>query len=73
MKAKKQPPNKPKSINELKKALWTVFSKWIRQRDKFICYTCGKPGNHAGHYVPQSKGNARRKINGSATESATAD
>jgi hypothetical protein len=52
--------DKGKSINELKKALWTIFSKWIRARDNYICYTCGKPGNHAGHYVPQSKGNALR-------------
>ena len=28
-----------------------VFSKWIRSRDRFICFTCGKPGNHAGHFV----------------------
>jgi 5-methylcytosine-specific restriction endonuclease McrA len=51
---------KKKSIRELKKALWTIFSKYIRARDENICYTCGKPAQHAGHYVPQSKGNALR-------------
>jgi len=51
---------KVKSIRELKKELWRIFSKYIRARDKNICYTCGNPGQHAGHYVPQSKGNALR-------------
>lgn len=54
------------SITELKKKVWAVFSKWIRQRDNYTCYTCGKimkkgdSGCHSGHYVPQSKGNALR-------------
>lgn len=34
---------------------WTNFSKWIRERDKYICITCGKKGKgrfmHAGHYI----------------------
>ena len=47
-----------KSIKELKKQLWTIFSKYIRARDGNICYTCGSQAHHAGHYVPQSKGNA---------------
>lgn len=51
---------KRKTKNELKKEAWKWFSKYIRQKDKYICYTCGKEGNHAGHYVPQSKGNALR-------------
>jgi 5-methylcytosine-specific restriction endonuclease McrA len=51
---------KKKSIQELKKELWRLFSKWIRERDQHLCYTCGKPAQHAGHYVPQSKGNALR-------------
>lgn len=46
---------KKKSIRELKKELWRIFSKWIRARDKNICYTCGRPGNEAGHYY-HSKG-----------------
>jgi hypothetical protein len=51
---------KPPSIRELKKKLWTIFSKYIRKRDGYVCYTCNNPGNNAGHYVPQSKGNALR-------------
>jgi len=49
----KLPPKK--GLRALHKELWRVFSKYIRQRDKFICYTCGKPGNEAGHYY-HSKG-----------------
>lgn len=51
-KAKKE---KAKSIRELKKELWRLFSKYIRERDHYTCYTCGKPGNEAGHYY-HSKG-----------------
>src|SRR3990167_9112004 len=38
--------------------VWAVFSKYIRTRDKGICFTCGKyatgMGYHAGHYIPSS-------------------
>lgn len=54
-KTSKATPDKAKPIRQLKKDLWRVFSKWIRQRDKGICYTCGEPGNEAGHYY-HSKG-----------------
>lgn len=54
-KKKKQP-----SISTLKKKLWTVFSLYIRKRDKGICFTCGRyaegSGYHAGHFVPKSVG-----------------
>lgn len=56
-----------KSLSKLKKELWSVFSIFIRQRDKGVCFTCGKVlpnfydrhGNlldgwksaHAGHFV----------------------
>ena len=54
-KKKKQP-----SISALKKKLWTVFSLYIRQRDKNICFTCGKyaegSGYHAGHFISKSVG-----------------
>jgi hypothetical protein len=54
-KKKKQP-----SISTLKKKLWAVFSLYIRQRDKGICFTCGRhaegSGYHAGHFVPKSVG-----------------
>lgn len=48
------------SISTLKKKLWTVFSLYIRNRDNFICFTCGRKGEgsgiHAGHFVPKSVG-----------------
>lgn len=39
-----------------KKKLWTEFSKYIRKRDDYICFTCGKVGNHAGHMIPRALG-----------------
>lgn len=54
--------SKPKkqSVSQLKKKLWTIFSLYIRTRDKFTCFTCGRVGEssgiHAGHFVPKSVG-----------------
>lgn len=58
MKPKKK--EKLLSIPKLKKKVWTVFSKWIRERDKYTCYTCGKVMYerryaHAGHYLSRRK------------------
>src|SRR3990167_1700332 len=43
------------SIAELKKVAIKTFNAWIRARDAVRlggkCYTCGKPGNQAGHYI----------------------
>lgn len=48
------------SISKLKKKLWTEFSLYIRTRDKFICFTCGKKGEgsgiHAGHFISKAAG-----------------
>lgn len=45
---------------KLKKKLWTIFSKYIRERDGWTCVTCGKVGEgsgiHAGHYITKSVG-----------------
>ena len=47
-------------ISKLKKKLWTVFSLYIRQRDKFTCFTCGRKGEgggmHAGHFISKAIG-----------------
>ena len=48
---------KNKTIRELKKDAWKIFSKWIRKRDNYVCFTCGKKGDksmrgmHAGHFI----------------------
>ena len=33
---------KTPSMSKLKKKLWDVFSLYIRTRDNFTCFTCGK-------------------------------
>ena len=45
-------------IPTLKRKLWVVFSKWIRERDKNICFTCGRKADfsQAGHFIPRSVG-----------------
>ena len=47
-----------KSIAKLKKDLWRVFAKFIKKRDKGICFTCGKKASgasyHAGHFIKKS-------------------
>ena len=51
---------KKKSISSLKKKLWIEFSKYIRLRDKYICFTCSRKGEgsgiHAGHFISKSVG-----------------
>jgi len=43
------------TISSLKKRTWNVFSKYIRERDNWECFTCGvvKKGSamHAGHFI----------------------
>ena len=47
-------------VKTLKKKLWTIFSKYIRLRDKGICISCGKRDEiskmHAGHYIEKTAG-----------------
>jgi len=56
----KQGKKKVQSISKLKKKLWIEFSIFIRNRDKWICYTCGRKaegsGLHAGHFISKSVG-----------------
>ncbi len=59
----KRSPLKKKSSNTvsvLKRKLWEVFSKYIRERDNYTCFTCGRKGEgsgmHAGHFIAKSAG-----------------
>lgn len=68
----KQKPRKPlkrsklrkhskQKISVLKRHLWEVFSKFIRQRDNNTCFICGRKGSggssiQAGHFIPKSVG-----------------
>lgn len=51
------PKKKVKSLAKYKKELDTVFSRYIRQRDKGQCYTCPKVDDpkrmQNGHFVPR--------------------
>lgn len=52
---------KKQTTAQLKKKLWAVFSKYIRARDKGVCFTCGRSGftgssYHAGHFIPKASG-----------------
>ena len=54
MKKKK---TKKQGVTVLSKIAWKFMSKWVRLRDDGFCYTCGKPGNHAGHFFHARKTN----------------
>jgi hypothetical protein len=49
---------KGKSFSQLQKEADKVFSDYIRLRDKYTCFTCGKVGNkndmQAGHYYSRT-------------------
>ena len=52
---------KVQTISSLKKKVWIVFSLYIRNRDNWQCFTCGKiekgRGMHAGHFISRSHAN----------------
>lgn len=45
----------PKKLSSFKKWTWKAFSDYIRERDNWTCFTCGKYATgsamHAGHFV----------------------
>ncbi len=45
-------------LAKMKRVLWDIFSKYIRQRDKGICISCSRKDDwkkmDAGHYIPKS-------------------
>ena len=49
-----------KGGSSYKKALWIIFSKYIRLRDGGMCFSCGKKDDwknlDAGHYIPKTAG-----------------
>lgn len=51
---------KKDTLGYWKNKFWGVFSKYIRERDEYICFTCGKEGKgkgmHAGHFIPRRSG-----------------
>jgi len=51
---------KKPTVSKLKKKLWKVFTLYIKNRDKWTCFTCGRQakgaGMHSGHYIAKSVG-----------------
>ena len=46
---------KKETITYWRKKAWVVFSKWVRERDNYTCFCCGKraegSGMHGGHFL----------------------
>ena len=53
------PKLKNPTVKQLHKMLWKIVSKYIRERDKYICFTCGarldKYTADCGHFLHQAK------------------
>lgn len=49
-----------KSLATLKKNLWKAFATYIKNRDDWTCFTCGRKGEgpaiNAGHFIPKAAG-----------------
>lgn len=47
-----------KEIPKLKRKLWAVFTKYVKTKEKNICFTCGKKvesyASQGGHFIPKS-------------------
>ena len=41
--------------SRLIRRLDSYFSKFIRNRDNNVCFTCGKPASDNGHYIPRAR------------------
>lgn len=58
MKEEPKKKKRPLNISSLKKKVWIVFSRYIRERDNWTCFTCGKMERgsqmHAGHFISRS-------------------
>lgn len=59
-KSTKKKLKKPEKIkmppkNALGRLAWRMMSLYVRHRDNFICFTCGRKGNDAGHYQHAGK------------------
>ncbi len=46
------------TLTGAKKRLWALLSPAIRQASGPLCFTCDKPGNHAGHMFPKGRAHA---------------
>lgn len=50
-------------LPKLYKKARRIFAAWIVRRDKGICFTCGKPGNQAGHFIHRNSLDFNEKAN----------
>ncbi len=46
------------TLSKWKKEAWKVFTQWIKERDGYVCFTCGakckSSGAHGGHFINAS-------------------
>lgn len=58
-KARSERTKYPKKMVTYKKWVWKYFSDYIRDRDNWTCFTCGKyevgPTMHAGHFISRGR------------------
>ena len=58
-KARSERTKYPKKMTTYKKWVWKYFSDYIRNRDNWTCFTCGKyekgPTMHAGHFISRGR------------------
>lgn len=54
--ARKSRPRKLRktSVAALKRKLWALVARYVRDRDGDVCVTCGEPANQAGHFYSRS-------------------
>ena len=54
-------------LARLERALWKVFSLFIKIRDNWTCFTCGErsrgPRMHAGHFIEDAVGGLALRYN----------
>lgn len=43
------------TVASLRRRLWALVAKYVRERDGHICVTCGKPGDQAGHFITRRR------------------
>lgn len=55
------------TLSRAKKEAWNAFSAYIKHRDNYTCFTCGRKGKgsglHTGHFYPKKIGGVLLRFN----------